>query len=125
MMAVVYRAMLATLPLLLAGASCLPIGDSAARLSGRIVVNGEPAASDCELSLFLASTNQRVESIKVRADFEETFVIAPGEDDYYATISCEGVAGQYRSPALRLGSLSTYRDGTDLGTVSLSRTATK
>ncbi len=83
-------------------------------------MNGEPA-SDCRLSLHLARTDQIVEAIGVSSEFEETFVIAPGEDDYYATISCKNTRNEYRSETLRLGSPHTYENGTDLGTVSLSR----
>jgi len=85
-------------------------------------VNGGPA-SDCKLSLHLARTDQLVEAIGVSSEFEETFVIAPGEDEYYATISCKNSRDEYRSETLRLGSPRTYENGTDLGTVSLSRGA--
>lgn len=105
--------------LLLGPASCIPIGDSAARFRGRILVNGEPA-KECELSLYLASTDQHVETILISSEFEETFVIAPGKGDYYATITCRNSRDEFRSETLQLGSPRAYEKGVDLGTVSLS-----
>lgn len=109
------------LPVLLAllVGSCAPIGDSGARIRGQIQVPGQ-GAPRCLLSLYVASNDFLVGSVIVEARFEETFVVAPGEDDYYATITCEGVVGRFESPRLRLGSVATYREGIDLGTVTLN-----
>lgn len=98
--------------------SCAPIGDSGARLRGRIEVQGQ-GAPRCLLSLYVASGDVLVGSVSVGAQFEETFVVAPGEDDYYATITCDGVGRRFKSSQLRLGSVETYRDGVDFGIVTL------
>jgi hypothetical protein len=97
---------------------CAPIGDSGARLRGQVHVRGDDAPR-CVLSLYVASSNFLVGSVNVGARFEETFVLAPGEDDYYATVTCQGVVGGFESSRLRLGSVATYREGVDLGTVTL------
>lgn len=99
--------------------SCAPIGDSGARIRGQIQVHGQ-GPPRCLLSLYVTSNDFLVGSVNVGERFEETFVIAPGEDDYYATITCEGVAGRFASPSLRLGSVATYREGVDLGIVTLN-----
>lgn len=110
---------LPTLLVLMVG-SCAPVADSGARIRGQIQVHSH-STPRCLLSLYVASSDYLVGSARVGAHFDETFVIAPGEDDYYAAITCEGVEGRFQSSRLRLGSVATYREGVDLGIVTLNR----
>ncbi len=111
------RSKLSALLALLVG--CATIGDSGARIRGQIQIRGH-AVPDCLMSLHVASNDLLVGTVKVRPKFEETFVLAPGEDDYYVTITCQGITGRFKSPHVRLGSVKTYRQGIDLGTVTLN-----
>ena len=107
--------LMATLSLALA---CVPVGDSGARLYGRIELEWG-ASQKCTLSLFEAKEDFVVGRAEVGPSFDESFVVAPGEAEYYATVSCEGARDEFRSSILRLGTIATYREGTNLGTITL------
>jgi hypothetical protein len=100
-------------------AACFPMADGAARIRGHLQTYDE-FVPQCQLMLLHAETNVVVgDAHSIGGSFEETFVIAPREDDYYVAIECEGSELSYRSAALRLGSVEAYREGVDLGVVYL------
>jgi hypothetical protein len=101
-------------------AGCIPTGDSGARIRGQIQAHRDQEVVDCQLTLHLARNGVVVGQAKVGKMFNATFVIAPHEDDYYVTITCERLDGRYQSPTLRLGSVDAYRAGIDLGTITIS-----
>src|SRR5258706_15625201 len=80
---------------------CVGMGDGGARLRGQIDIQGNPAPR-CTLALYLAKPETFLQRTTVSARFEETFVIAPKEDDYYVEITCDGGSDDYRSEPLRL-----------------------
>jgi len=114
-MEVTVRVMVGVALCLLAG--CL--GEGGARIRGRIESSGKPI-SRCHLNLYSPDLDRVLLTRNIGVRFNETFVIAPGEADYYVTITCDGIAGRYRSGRLKLGSIKKYRTGEDLGEIQLT-----
>ena len=97
---------------------CGLLAESGARLRGEIEVTGH-SDPQCILNVHEVSSKTIVGSRKVGQKFEETFVVAPGEREYYVTITCAGVGGRFKSSVLRLGSAAAYREGRDLGRIRI------
>lgn len=94
-------------------------GDSAARISGTISIEGRGAPEACRLELLDRSGSQVLDYRSVQSHFLATFVLPPQAQEYVLRISCVG-AETFTSRATLLGGQKTSYDTTvNLGTIVL------
>jgi hypothetical protein len=100
-----------------------PARESAFAVKGKILANNFEKPSDCVLELYRLNGNQKVQEINVPQEFQRSFVIAPGVDEYYMLVHCPGSA-TYRTPTYKLGSNRYLLNPIDLGEINLTRLKT-
>ena len=83
------------------GVICSLLGcDNLLVVKGEIDSPHENQLEKCNLDLYLAKKDKLVESLKISATFEESFVVAPFGPQYYMVIRCDNYS--YKTRAYKL-----------------------
>ncbi len=99
---------------------CIPIGDAALVVRGRIVDSSGPGYWNCWIALH-DQNGKIVDSADVKPTFNKTFVIEPARRDYYFTLGCDGTASIYKTGVFTVRGGERFGNPIDLGTLVLTR----
>lgn len=95
-----------------------PVGDSAFRVQGQIRLTGEPQPDTCLLQVVREENRRIAGERRVRADFLESFTLAPGFHRYFLVIDCQGYP-RHQTKVWELGGSRYHSPPLDLGTVDI------
>jgi hypothetical protein len=112
------------IPILTLMMACLPIGDNAFSVKGRIEAPGIDEETRCSLKLFradlLARSKSPVKELDIPPEFTVTLTVAPGVHKYYLSITCPGVSESYTSDVFEGGKHEQLITPIDFGTIKLN-----
>ena len=103
----------------LATISCIPIGDGSLKVTGSILVQQEKSIEECSLNLYLAQNEKLVASRKIKAKFDQSFVISPSREKYYFGIDCSEALTSFKTKVYEVDGRSYATRPLNLGEIVL------
>jgi hypothetical protein len=101
------------------GGCWLP-ADNAFGVRGMVKLRDGSTPSICKLRLYLSSNKRLLEEREIPPSFDEGFVIAPRERNYYMELQCAGTV-THTTQTLKLGNTKWLLRPVELGTIVLEK----
>lgn len=100
---------------------CIAGGDAGTRIKGRITDLEGSAYKQCTIEILSVDSDTAFNSRLISGEFNEAFVIYPGQTRYNLRFSCDGADDIHIMEKIALGPLSGPDSVVDVGEVLLKR----